>query len=125
MLISQGVGEYADIETSLKSTSITFKDRFTAEKFMYGISNSEIPGVGKVELSWIQTPLPPVVFPSAAAAAKPDTGNNDYENGDTDMGGSGEGDPVAHDVPRGSAQSQRREQQELDYDIGDDNEWAQ
>ncbi|KFZ17608.1 hypothetical protein V502_04514 [Pseudogymnoascus sp. VKM F-4520 (FW-2644)] len=120
-----GVGEYADIETTPKSTSITFKDRFTAEKFMYGISNSEIPGVGKVDLAWIQTPLPPVVLPSAAPVAKPDTARNDQENRDTDMGGSGEGDAMAQDLPRGPAQSQKREQQELDYDIGDDNEWAQ
>ncbi|KAL5348274.1 hypothetical protein ACLOAV_006756 [Pseudogymnoascus australis] len=120
-----GVGEYADIETTPKNTSITFKDRFTAEKFMYGISNSEIPGVGKVELAWIQTPLPPVVLPSAAPVGKPDTTNNDQENRDTDMGGSGEGDAMTQDAPRGPPQSQRREQQELDYDIGDDNEWAQ
>lgn len=123
MLTSQGVGEYADIETTPKNTSITFKDRFTAEKFMYGISNSEIPGVGKVDLAWIQTPLPPVTLPSAAPIAKPDT--NDHENGDTDMGGNGEGDAMAQDTHRGPAQSQKREQQELDYDIGDDNEWAQ
>ncbi|KFY07637.1 hypothetical protein V492_06969 [Pseudogymnoascus sp. VKM F-4246] len=120
-----GVGEYADIETTPKSTSITFKDRFTAEKFMYGISNSEIPGVGKVDLAWIQTPLPPVVLPSAAPVAKPDTARNDHGNGDTDMGGSGEGDAMAQDTPRAPVQSQKREQQELDYDIGDDNEWDQ
>ncbi|OBT88176.1 hypothetical protein VE02_02454 [Pseudogymnoascus sp. 03VT05] len=120
-----GVGEYADIETTPKNTSITFKDRFTAEKFMYGISNSEIPGVGKVELAWIQTPLPPVTLPSAAPIAKPYTATNDHENGDTDMGGNGEGDAMAQDMSRGPAQSQKREQQELDYDIGDDNEWAQ
>lgn len=92
---------------------------------MYGISNSEIPGVGKVDLAWIQTPLPPVVLPSAAPVAKSDTARNDQENRDTDMGGSGEGDAMAQDLPRGPAQSQKREQQELDYDIGDDNEWAQ
>lgn len=33
---------------------ISFKDRFTAEQFMYG--TKDIPGVGKLELSWVNTP---------------------------------------------------------------------
>src|SRR5580700_957750 len=57
---SKGVGDFTNIETTPECTFITFKDRFTAEKFMYGTSNGEIPSVGKVELAWVQTPLPPV-----------------------------------------------------------------
>ncbi|KAI9769759.1 MAG: hypothetical protein M1840_003752 [Geoglossum simile] len=57
----QGIGEFENIEhnpSRSDSQVITFKDRFTAEKFIY--SGSDIPGVGKVDLSWINTPLPPV-----------------------------------------------------------------
>lgn len=33
---------------------ISFKDRFTAEQFMYG--TKDIPMVGKLEFSWVNTP---------------------------------------------------------------------
>ncbi|KAI1854108.1 hypothetical protein JX266_001249 [Neoarthrinium moseri] len=49
-----GVGEFTDISTDSGATQITFKDRKTAEKFMFGVSaNKTIPGVdGTVELTW-------------------------------------------------------------------------
>jgi len=58
-----GIGEFENIDTSASKDSqvITFKDRFTAEKLMYG--PKDIPGVGKVEFSWVNTPLPPVTLP--------------------------------------------------------------
>ncbi|CAG8952501.1 hypothetical protein HYFRA_00001248 [Hymenoscyphus fraxineus] len=55
-----GIGEYTSLDITPSTTSITFKDRFTAEKFMYGSPDGELPGVGKVEMAWVQTPLPPV-----------------------------------------------------------------
>ncbi|KAI9784434.1 MAG: hypothetical protein M1839_002090 [Geoglossum umbratile] len=45
----------------LDSRIITFKDRFTAEKFIY--SGSDIPGIGKVDLSWVNTGLRPLPEP--------------------------------------------------------------
>lgn len=93
---------------------------------MYGIVNSEIPGVGKVELAWIQTPLPPVTLPSASSATKPDmTAKNDNESRDADMDGIGEDNSMVQDENRGPGQGQKREPQELDYDISEDNEWAE
>ncbi|KAL8788797.1 MAG: hypothetical protein Q9213_001468 [Squamulea squamosa] len=55
------VGEYEAIEVHAEQSDtqiVTFKDRKTAERFMYGTKN--IPSVGKVELAWVTTPLPPV-----------------------------------------------------------------
>ncbi|ETS83554.1 hypothetical protein PFICI_05430 [Pestalotiopsis fici W106-1] len=49
-----GIGEFADIHTDSSATHITFKDRKTAEQFMFGVSGQKaVPGVeGEVELSW-------------------------------------------------------------------------
>jgi RNA-binding protein 26 len=113
----QGVGEYTGIEVIPGGrTSITFKDRHTAEKFMYGIPNGEIPAVGKVELSWIQTPLPPVTLPAKASNAK--HGDDDIQMDD--------GDAMAvtsSPAPVGVAEQQEA-QENLDYDVADDNEWG-
>lgn len=64
-----------------------FKDRFTAEQFIYG--TKDIPGVGKVELGWVNTPLPPVKLNTKSVDAtldSKDTGmgdaNADGDNGD-------------------------------------------
>ena len=58
----KGIGEYASItpraDRPETTQVITFKDRFTAEKFMYG--TKDIPSVGKLEFEWVNTPLPPV-----------------------------------------------------------------
>lgn len=56
------IGEFEAIESSAEKPDtqiITFKDRYTAERFMYGTKN--IPSVGTVELAWVNTPLPPVM----------------------------------------------------------------
>ncbi|KAK6214067.1 hypothetical protein LQW54_004844 [Pestalotiopsis sp. IQ-011] len=49
-----GIGEFTDISTDPSATRITFKDRKTAEQFMFGVSGPKtIPGVeGEVEVSW-------------------------------------------------------------------------
>ncbi|KAI1461503.1 hypothetical protein F4805DRAFT_414386 [Annulohypoxylon moriforme] len=49
-----GIGEFKEIHTDPKSTHITFKDRKTAEQFMFGVSaNNAIPGLDdKVEIAW-------------------------------------------------------------------------
>jgi RNA-binding protein 26 len=52
----QGIGEFTDLEITPERAALTSKDRFIAEKFMYGLPGGELPSVGKVELSWIQTP---------------------------------------------------------------------
>lgn len=88
---------------------------------MYGLTNGEIPSAGRVELSWVQTPLPPVSLPTkVAVAAKPD--NVDGMQVD-------QADEIGHTSSSvsGSAHIQEPQQQhqELDYDYADDNDWAQ
>lgn len=53
---------------------ISFKDRFTAEQFMYG--TKDIPGVGKLELSWVNTPSQ-LIRPNNQKHADGDTGMRD------------------------------------------------
>lgn len=50
----QGIGEFEAIESPADRTDfqiITFKDRFTAERFLHG--PKDVPGVGQVDLSWV------------------------------------------------------------------------
>ena len=116
---SQGVGEYETLDTGSNKSSVLFKDRFTAEKFYYAISNngSEIPGVGKVELSWIATPLPPVNLTpktedqDASSPSKMDTD----EHGDRDV----EGDAMADHERNGNEDGDERER-DMDYENGED-----
>lgn len=52
---------------------------------MYGLPDSTLPGVGKVELSWLSTPLPPVDVSKFAH----DSGNGNgaaKQEEDVDMG---------------------------------------
>ncbi|KAH8681057.1 hypothetical protein BX600DRAFT_504797 [Xylariales sp. PMI_506] len=68
-----GIGEFTAISTEPTATHVTFKDRKTAEQFMFGVStNNSIPGVdGTVELSWSNS-LPK----TANADADTSTANN-------------------------------------------------
>ena len=84
--------------------TVSFKDRFTAEKFMY--SGKEIPGVGKVELAWVSTPLPPVKVEQVDA------------NGDTEMG-------LPSPTNEGNgARDSGQQTAEVDYDVAEeDDRW--
>ena len=56
LITTQGLGEYDNIEPSPSSSStlvVSFKQRFEAEKLFYG--SKDIPGVGKVEMSWVSS----------------------------------------------------------------------
>ena len=73
---------------------------------MYG--PKDIPGVGKVEFSWLNTPLPPVTLPAAKL------------DGDLEMGGLGtdqENGDGGRDGHHGA--------QEVDYDVAEeDDRWG-
>lgn len=82
---------------------------------MYGIVDGMIPNVGKVELSWIQTPLPPVNLNKTVIKT---------ENG-TDDTAMDEGDAMAP-VSSPAHHTHGNEQAEnIDYDVADDNDWGQ
>ncbi|PQE33245.1 hypothetical protein CJF32_00003781 [Rutstroemia sp. NJR-2017a WRK4] len=110
-----GIGEYTDLVATPTYCHITFKDRHTAEKFMYGLPNGEIPSVGKVDLAWMQTPLPPVNLSKPEASMKMDV----------------EGDAMAEDSSpthgnggAGQVGDQREQREDIDYDVADDNDWG-
>jgi len=83
---------------------------------MYGIPNSEIPAVGKVELSWIQTPLPPVTLAAKSNFAK--IGDDDVQMDD------GDAMAATNSPAHGGGGEQQEAQENLDYDVADDNEWG-
>lgn len=99
----QGIGEFENIEANpdrKDSQVITFKDRFTAEKLMYG--STEMPSVGKVEFAWVNTPLPAV------------TPTTKVHDGDVHMA----------DQEAGSAMADGARTADVDYDVAeDDDRW--
>ncbi|CZT43787.1 uncharacterized protein RSE6_03874 [Rhynchosporium secalis] len=112
------IGEFTSIETTPNRAQIAFKDRKSAENFVASISRNggEIPAAGKVEFSWVKTPLPPVA-PSTKPAQK------DSNEEDTNMD---EGDAMATGSPsRGAVAADRghEHQENLDYDVADD-DWG-
>ncbi|KAL6719919.1 hypothetical protein ACLMJK_001840 [Lecanora helva] len=101
------VGEYQSIEPHPDhpdSQLVTFKDRPTAEAFMYG--NKDIPNVGKVEFSWYNAPSS---APSNVNAKRADAdGNIGTGDADADTGGGNKGQQVEdYDIAE-------------DYDVADD-----
>lgn len=120
LTLDQGVGEFASIDNKGDKTEITFNDRFTAEKFMYGMPNNELPGVGKVEMAWTQKPLPPVTL--SALTSENDT-SSPAKDSEMSMGDG----TNAHDYGNrnnGGIQAEHDRERDLDYDDGD-NDWAQ
>jgi RNA-binding protein 26 len=106
--------EHLELEVTPTLTKIPFKQRFEAEKVMYGVENNDIPGIGKVELSWIQTPLPPIDLAKTIIRA---------ENGeDTPMD---EGDAMAPISSPAHHAPGHEQTENIDYDVADDNDWGQ
>lgn len=98
----QGVGEYDSIEPSPDrpdSLVVTFKERYLAEKLMFG--TSEIPSVGKVELSWVANP--PISTPASTGAFTP-SGNRGEDTAMENSGGTNGHENMG----------------EVDYDVADD-----
>lgn len=102
-----GVGEFEAIEAHPDRPDtqvVTFKDRLTAETFMYG--NQDIPLVGKLDFAWFNAPVVP---------AQP-TPKLMEADGDTRMGGTRVDD---HHTDKGTALANT----EVDYDVAEDEVW--
>jgi len=117
-----GIGEFESIESNPDRTDsiiVVFKDRYIAEKLMYG--SSQIPSVGKVDLSWVANPLgmsTPGATPSNdgneegeySSMTNPHDGNGPSEEMDKDVHGPGHAHP---------------HQNEVDYDVAEmDDSWG-
>ncbi|PYH49220.1 CCCH zinc finger and RRM domain protein [Aspergillus saccharolyticus JOP 1030-1] len=115
-----GVGEYSSIEPNPDqpdSLIVAFKERYQAEKFMFG--PRDIPSVGQVELAWV--PNPPIYVAQPAATGPGSDTNRTGSDEDTLMDttplppapsdlGSGRKDGGQHDV---------------DYDVAEmDDSWG-
>lgn len=109
--MKQSIGEYESIEPSVSKDAqiITFKDRFTAERLMFG--SKDIPYVGLVGLSWVNTPAPPV--PQSLFS------NKRRDSDDTDMGGANTDGDAAEERDGGTGHHHR---QEVDYDVAEEDE---
>ncbi|KAI9807652.1 MAG: hypothetical protein M1825_005593 [Sarcosagium campestre] len=107
-----GIGEFENIERNPDrgdSQIITFKDRFTAEKFVYG--PTEIPSVGKVEMAWLNTPAPPSQPPTQSAAVLMDLSNGQTNTMDESMHEAG-----------GQADEMQKNTTNEDYDVAEDDD---
>ena len=126
---SQGLGEYENIEPSPSTSStliVSFKQRFEAEKLFYG--PKDIPGVGKVELSWVASSS--TTTPTTANATTPTRSsarmldddvkmggaNDDGNNDDGRIGGSTNGNGTG---VRGGGVEQDFDVAEEDFDVAD------
>lgn len=118
-----GVGEPIAIEAAAGRTTLEFKERWEAEKFFYGLPGGELPGVGKIEMSWVQQPLPPVDL-SKFQVNQGVEGSGQGDDGDVDMGGGGGGEgDVGEQMGGGNGGGQMMAQDELDYDNGEVRDW--
>ena len=119
------MGEFEAVETSSDVTSVSFRDRKTAEKFFYTLHGKELPGVeGRLQLAWVNggPPAPPPAA-SAPAAATKDAGADDAMDG-VDAGGGGEEEG---EVREEKAAPQRAPQRQInmDYEVEDDDGWVE
>ena len=106
MIVCQGIGEFDAIEPHPDKSDtqiITFKDRPTAESFMYGTKN--IPSVGKLEFSWYNAPS--VLAHSATKLANADS-DVQMRGGSVDIGQANNGLEVAAGMD--------------DYDVADEDD---
>ena len=98
---------------------VTFKDRPTAEAFMYG--NHDIPAVGKLDFAWFNAPAP-----LSSASAQPTPKQQSEADGDVGMGGTRMG--MVDDDHHAAAAADRgtvlaNANAEVDYDVAEDEVW--
>jgi hypothetical protein len=67
-------------------------------------------------MAWIQTPLPPVTLPAKTTAAT--------QNGPSEDMHMEEGDAMASTNSPAQAGGDHEPQENLDYDVADDNDWG-
>lgn len=100
------MGEFETVETDPAVTHVSFRDRKTAERAFHSLNGKELGGVdGTLELSWVNTPLPPVTTsaPSAPVSNPLPAGesggadDDDMEDGEIQGSEDGERQDDRHD----------------------------
>ncbi|KAL4803482.1 hypothetical protein BDV18DRAFT_144834 [Aspergillus unguis] len=119
-----GVGEYESVTPNPDqedSLIISFKERYLAEKFMFGSRN--IPSVGEIQLSWVPNPpisIPPASTGQAPAAAGFGVDGKPGSDEDTLM----ESVSTEQDLPRGK-EGNAAAPADVDYDVAEvDDSWG-
>jgi len=82
---------------------------------MFSLQDGEIPSVGKVDLAWIQTPLPPVNLATKSSFKNENAEDTAMDEGDA-MASTSSPAPLGHG---------HEQQDNIDYDVADDNDWGQ
>ncbi|KAI1410275.1 hypothetical protein F5Y13DRAFT_75751 [Hypoxylon sp. FL1857] len=116
-----GIGEFKEIHTDPATTHITFKDRKTAEQFMFGVSaNNAIPGLDdKVEITWA-TSAPQSETKTNADGDVPMASGVETEQAVRDKTGA-EGGSVNAGLEEGEINdAHARDQHDMDYEAGED-----
>ncbi|KAJ5388117.1 hypothetical protein N7509_010658 [Penicillium cosmopolitanum] len=106
-----GVGDYESIESNpgqSDSVVVAFKERYQAEKFMF--SPWSLTSSGEAQLSWL--PNLPVANPTSGPTAESKNGGGDDEQ-----------DVMMDSTPTVSAPPPRKENNEMDYDVAEDESW--
>lgn len=105
-----GVGDYDSIESNpdqSDSVVVAFKERYQAEKFMF--SPWSLSSSGEVQLSWLPN-LPTTPSTGPPVESKNGTGEDDH-------------DMMMDSTPTVSAPPPRKETNEMDYDVAEDESW--
>jgi hypothetical protein len=99
---------------------VVFKDRYVAEKLMYG--TSQIPSVGNVELSWVANPVG-TTTPGGTASSD---GKGDGE--DSVMTNPHDGNGVSEEMDKdgqGVGHAHSHQNDVVDYDVAEmDDSWG-
>lgn len=123
----QSNGEFDSVESRADKTTVSFPDRKTAEKFYFSLQGRELPGVaGNLELSWVNTPLPPVATGGAAAVPiGPSAGDKaaaESEGVGEEFGNMGDG-VEEYTGASTSRQDEPKREVNMDYEMPDEEAW--
>ncbi|KAL9115262.1 MAG: hypothetical protein Q9227_001056 [Pyrenula ochraceoflavens] len=124
-LFSLGPFDSIDHDPSHPETQIiSYPERYMAEQLMYG--KSDIPGVGKVEFSWVAGPSPVQAPPPPHS-----NGHSHDQSGDGDVAMSGGGGQAGGgDESEGEAGGEGEERgaegtaREVEYDVAEEDDWG-
>ncbi|XXG99440.1 hypothetical protein Hte_005779 [Hypoxylon texense] len=116
-----GIGEFQEIHSEPTTTHITFKDRKTAEQFMFGISaNNTIPGLDdKVEITWA-TSAPQSSTKTTADGDVNMTSGIEDEQSAKDKAGAEENNNTAALEEGEVDNTHGRDQGDMDFEAGED-----
>ncbi|KAI1775468.1 hypothetical protein F4818DRAFT_50478 [Hypoxylon cercidicola] len=116
-----GIGEFQEIHSDPATTHITFKDRKTAEQFMFGISaNNTIPGLDdKLEIAWA-TSAPQSSAKTTADGDVTMTSGIEDEQATKDKAGAEESGATAGLEEGEVDNSHGRDQGDMDFEASED-----